>query len=78
MDEAVDTAIWNYAFENDLILVSKDEDFVHLANRTGDKGKLLWVRIGNCRKQMLLEAFGNALPGVTNAFAEGYRVVEFR
>ena len=78
MDEALDGALWNYARENDLIVVSKDEDFFHLANRSEDKGKLLWVRIGNCRKEALLEAFANSLPDIVRAFDEGYRVVEVR
>jgi predicted nuclease of predicted toxin-antitoxin system len=50
MDEASDLEIWNYAATGNWIVVSKDEDFLHLANREGDTGKLLWVRIGNSRK----------------------------
>jgi predicted nuclease of predicted toxin-antitoxin system len=57
LDEASDTEIWNYAANGNWIVISKDEDFLHLANRMGDTGRLLWVRIGNCRKQTLLQAF---------------------
>lgn len=78
LDEAADAMLWKHARENDLILVSKDEDFFHLANRVGDEEKLVWVRIGNCRKQVLLEAFDHALPQIASAFAEGYRIVEVR
>jgi predicted nuclease of predicted toxin-antitoxin system len=78
MDEASDLEIWDYAANGDLIVVSKDEDFLHLANRPGDKGKLLWVRIGNCRKQTLLQAFERELPGIVRAFEEGVHVVEVR
>jgi predicted nuclease of predicted toxin-antitoxin system len=78
MDEASDLEIWNYAATGNWIVVSKDEDFLHLANRPGDTGKLLWVRIGNCQKQMLLQAFEMELPGVIRAFNEGFRVVEIR
>lgn len=78
MDEASDIEIWNYAATGNWIVVSKDEDFLHLANRPGDTGKLLWVRIGNCRKQTLLHAFDKELPAVVRAFAEGVRVVEIR
>lgn len=78
LDEASDLEIWNYAATSNWIVVSKDEDFLHLANRPGDTGKLLWVRIGNCRKQTLLRAFERELPGVVRAFEEGFRVVEIR
>jgi predicted nuclease of predicted toxin-antitoxin system len=78
MDEAFDLEIWNYAAKGDWIVVSKDEDFLHLANRLGDTGKLLWVRIGNCRKPALLQAFGKELPEIVQVFEEGARVVEIR
>jgi len=78
MDEASDLGIWNYAAANDWIVVSKDEDFLHLANRPGDAGKLLWVRTGNCLKPVLMETFRKNLPGIIQAFAEGFRVVEIR
>ena len=78
MDEASDLTIWNYAATGNKIVVSKDEDFLHLANRPGDKGRLLWVRIGNSRKQTLLQAFERELPGIIRAFDEGFRIVEIR
>jgi predicted nuclease of predicted toxin-antitoxin system len=78
MDEASDDQIWSYAGRGNWIVVSKDEDFLHLANRPGDAGKLLWVRIGNCRKQALLQAFDRQLPQIVQAFGAGARVVEIR
>ncbi len=78
MDEASDIEIWHYATNGNWILVSKDEDFLHLANRLGDAGKLVWVRIGNCRTQTLLQAFERELPGIIRAFTEGFRIVEIR
>jgi predicted nuclease of predicted toxin-antitoxin system len=78
MDEASDVQIWDYAANGKWIVVSKDEDFLHLANRQGDSGRLLWVRIGNCRKQTLLQAFHRELPGIVRAFDEGVRIVEIR
>ena len=78
MDEASDIEIWSYAANGNWIVVSKDEDFLHLANRQGDTGKLLWVRIGNCRKPSLLQAFDRELSGIVRAFNEGIRIVEIR
>ena len=78
MEEASDIKIWDYAANGDWIVVSKDDDFLHLANRPGDSGKLLWVRIGNCRKKVLLQAFERELPEIVRAFGEGVRVIEIR
>ncbi len=78
MDEASDLEIWNYAAKDGRIVVSKDDDFLHLANREGDTGRFLWVRIGNCRRQTLLQAFERELPQIVGAFEDGLRVVEIR
>ncbi len=78
LDEASDAQIWHYAASGTWIVVSKDEDFLHLANQPGDAGKLLWVRIGNCRKQTLLQAFDRQLSQIVQAFDAGVRVVEIR
>ncbi|PWU10212.1 MAG: hypothetical protein C5B50_25925 [Verrucomicrobia bacterium] len=78
MDEASDVEIWDYAAKGGWVVVSKDEDFLHLANRPADTGKLLWVRIGNCRKPTLLQAFDRELPRIVQAFDQGVHVVEIR
>jgi predicted nuclease of predicted toxin-antitoxin system len=59
-----------------MVVVSKDEDFFHLANRPNDQGKLLWIRIGNCRKAALLRAVDAALPQIVAAFDQGSGVIE--
>ena len=78
MDEGSDIEIWNYAAHGNWIVVSKDEDLLHLASRPGDTGGLLWVRIGNCRKQTLPQVFDMELPVVLRAFDEVVRLVEIR
>jgi len=64
--------------EEDRIVVSKDEGFFHLANRAGDRGRLLWVRIGNTRKQILLKRVLGRLAEIEEYFATGQKVVELR
>jgi len=76
MDAADDRALLAWALREDRIVVSKDEDLLFLANRPGDKGRLMWVRLGNCRRDALVEAFVRSLPAVVAAIAEGQRVVE--
>ena len=77
LDSKPDTALWNRAL-SERIIISKDEDFFHLANRFGDTGRLLWVRIGNCRTAALLNRFAAEWPRIQQAFATGQRIVELR
>jgi predicted nuclease of predicted toxin-antitoxin system len=60
------------------VVISKDEDFVFLANRPGDRGKLIWVRLGNCRNPALIAAFNRVHDQIFDALASGQRIVEVR
>jgi predicted nuclease of predicted toxin-antitoxin system len=59
-------------------LVSKDEDFTYLATTPASAGKLVWVRLGNCRKIALLEAFRLQMPRIVAELEAGNRIVELR
>jgi predicted nuclease of predicted toxin-antitoxin system len=78
LERAGDSEIWALCIAEDRIVVSKDVDFLLLANRPGDTGRLLWVRMGNCRTSALLARFAAAWPAIQSAFASGQRVVELR
>jgi Uncharacterized protein conserved in bacteria len=54
LSQASDPEIWRYAAEHQLVLISKDEDFFHLATQPGVAVQLVWIRMGNCRKADLL------------------------
>lgn len=43
-----DRAIWQYARDHGLIIVSKDEDFQRLSVLYGAPPKVIWIRLGNC------------------------------
>lgn len=47
MQRADDAAIWLYAREHGLVIVSKDGDFQQRSMREGAPPKVIWVRIGN-------------------------------
>jgi len=70
-----DIDIWNRALEETRIVISKDEDFFHLAHRDGDVGRLLWVRMGNCRTAALVARFEGDWPRIQQSFASGHRIV---
>ena len=44
---ATDQDIWNYARENEFIIVTNDEDFLDMVNLKGFPPKVLLLRTGN-------------------------------
>lgn len=49
LGEADDTEVWEYARDNDFILVTKDADFGDLSVLRGFPPKIIWIRRGNCK-----------------------------
>ena len=78
LDTTPDADIGTRALNENRIVVSKDEDFFHLANHVGEAGCRLWVRLGNCRTATLVARFTTQLPAIEQVFAAGQRVVELR
>ena len=48
LDRADDEEIWDFARNNDLTIVSKDEDYDQLSVLRGSPPQVLWLQIGNC------------------------------
>lgn len=48
LESADDNAVWQYAKDNGLVIVSKDSDFHHRSLLFGFPPKVIWVRRGNC------------------------------
>ena len=78
LDEAIDLVVWRRAASEGRVVVSKDEDFLHFATQPNAATALVWVRLPNCRKTVLLAAFEGALPALITALEAGNRVVEIR
>ncbi len=78
LDSANDHAIWNFASEEDWIVVSKDEDFLHIAKSKPGTAQLIWVRIGNCRSRALLSAFEKLWKTLELALKAGEDIIEIR
>jgi predicted nuclease of predicted toxin-antitoxin system len=43
-----DLAIWQYARDHALVIVTKDEDFQRLSVLYGAPPKVIWIGVGNC------------------------------
>ena len=78
LGEATDAEIWAYANQGDYVLLSKDEDFLHLANRRTANARLIWIRLGNCRKHDLFAAIERVWPRILSGLEAGERIVEVR
>lgn len=79
LESSSDADIWAYAMERGLVIISKDEDFQHLANSSREAlPQVVWVRLLNCRKLALLAAFDSILPALNAALEAGERIVEIR
>jgi len=76
LNRASDRQIWDYAVAGGWIVITKDEDFLALAVRS-QAGGLLWVRLGNCRTQPLLEAFEREWEAIRGRFEAGEKIIEF-
>jgi predicted nuclease of predicted toxin-antitoxin system len=75
--DCADEAVWNYASDNHFVLISKDEDFTILFSRR-PTARLLWIRLGNCRRDFLLDVFDKNWPKILGRFESGERFVELR
>jgi predicted nuclease of predicted toxin-antitoxin system len=78
LGDADDVSVWAHATGQQSVLISKDDDFVFLANRPGDNGRLVWVRLGNCRNAALIAAFDRVHDELIYALESGQRIVELR
>lgn len=76
LDEASDQKIWQYAKSSGAVIISKDEDFFHLACSDPEGAALIWVRLGNCRKQELLTAFSQSLSQILTALGNRQKIIE--
>jgi predicted nuclease of predicted toxin-antitoxin system len=51
LGDAMDIEIWEYAHDNDYMIVTKDADFSELGVIKGFPPKIIWIRRGNCSTQ---------------------------
>lgn len=68
-EQPTDTELWNYAKDNDLIILTKDTDFFDRLLLNGPPPKVIWVRLGNIRKQDLIETLVRRWPDITRLIA---------
>jgi predicted nuclease of predicted toxin-antitoxin system len=51
LGDAMDIDIWEFARDNDYMIVTRDADFSELGIIKGFPPKIIWIRRGNCSTQ---------------------------
>ena len=57
-------------------LVTKDEDFAHLARREATGSAVVWIRLGNTTNKALWAALEPLLPDLIDSLRRGERLIE--
>jgi predicted nuclease of predicted toxin-antitoxin system len=76
MAASTDRAIWKHARDIGACIVTKDEDFVLLQalDRTGPT--IVWIRIGNALRSVLLQRLHGIWPSIVAAIDRGDKIIE--
>ena len=78
MAQATDRAIWQQAVTTGACIVTKDEDFVLLKTAEPTGPSVVWVRIGNAVRRILLQRLISVWPAVVAKLEHGDSIVEVR
>ena len=73
-----DPEIWDYALEQGMIVITKDEDFAHRYSQGGLCPVIIWLRIGNTSRRALLVWFKPLLGQIIEMIEQGERFMEVR
>jgi len=76
--DASDRELWSYALEHEAVIITKDEDFHSMRYFESSAPWMVWVRIGNTRRIVLLERVNAALDEIVAAFDAGQQMIELR
>ncbi len=76
--ESSDNEIWANADRHAYIVISKDEDFCHLANGPLRGARFIWIRLGNCRTKTLLTLMERTWPLIIRDLDAGEQIIEIR
>jgi predicted nuclease of predicted toxin-antitoxin system len=76
MMESSDSEIWERAVKDNLVIITKDEDFQIRASVSTIFPKIVWVRIGNCSRKELLNYFEHHWKQIKQELDNGANLVE--
>ena len=73
-----DPKIWALAAEQSRIIISRDADFATLSMAHPSGPQVVWIRLGNVRRRMLLDRFQRDFPAILALLDAGERLIEVR
>ncbi len=73
---ASDQEIWQHAEASGAVIITKDEDFVTMRALRAHGPAIVWIRVGNTRKQALLSCTSAAWPAIIKALMRNEQVIE--
>ena len=76
MGQAVDAVIWERAARDGAVIISKDGDFAQMTLVRPEPVAVIWLRVGNCRTEQMLEVMERAWPQIEQQLAAGARLIE--
>ena len=74
--DADDQEIYQAAREADVVMMSKDSDFLSLLDRHGPPPRMIWVTCGNTSNRRMREILDQTLQSAAEVLVEGETVVE--
>ena len=73
---ANDIDIWNYALENDFVIITKDTDFLNLLETRNYPPKIVLLRTGNNSSHGLMELLLSKKPIIEDLLNNEYGLLE--
>ncbi len=74
--DAEDTEIFHAARRENVIVMTKDSDFVSLLDKLGVPPQIIWITCGNTSNARLKEILTSTLPKALELLGSGERLVE--
>jgi predicted nuclease of predicted toxin-antitoxin system len=74
--DAADQEIWDAAQAADVVVMTKDSDFLRLLDRHGPPPKVVWITCGNTSNQRIRDILSQLLPGAVRLLQGGEPLVE--
>jgi predicted nuclease of predicted toxin-antitoxin system len=73
---APDREVWAYAWASRFVLVTKDADFITMRALHRDGPPIVWLRIGNATRSVIVERIDAALPMIIAAILRGETIIQ--
>jgi len=74
--DALDREIFDKARQEDVIIMSKDNDFIKLIDQFGPPPKLIWITCGNTSNAKMREILSKTLNKAKELFEKGENIIE--